>query len=189
MFKVKEFIGELLGTFILVLFGCGSVAVAILFGEYNSIFQIALVWGIGVFLAIYLTRHLSCAHLNPAVTIAMVVSKRMSARKIPSYLAAQFLGAFLAGFILFLLFSPSIEAYESANGIVRGAPASVETARMFGEFYPNPGASAEVTMPLAIAAEIFGTFLLLLFIFALTEGCNVGRPSECMTPVFSFYNL
>ena len=184
MFNVKEIIGELLGTFILVLFGCGSVAVAILFGEYNSIFQIALVWGIGVFLAIYLTRHLSCAHLNPAVTIAMVVSKRMSARKIPSYLAAQFLGAFLAGFILFLLFSPSIEAYESANGIVRGTPASVETARMFGEFYPNPGASAEVTMPLAIAAEIFGTFLLLLFIFALTEGCNVGRPSECMTPVF-----
>ena len=61
---MKEFVGELLGTFMLVLFGCGSVAVATLFGEYNSILQIGSVWGIGVMLAIYLTRHLSCAHLK-----------------------------------------------------------------------------------------------------------------------------
>ena len=184
MFKVKEIIGEFLGTFILVLFGCGCVAVAVLFGEYNSIFQVALAWGIGVMLAIYLTRHLSCAHLNPAVTISMVISKRMTARKLPSYLLAQFLGAFIAGIVIFLLFSPSIEAYENANGIVRGTSDSVDTARMFGEFYPNPGASAIVTMPSAIAAEMFGTFLLLLFIFALTEGCNVGRPSDQLAPVF-----
>ena len=181
---IKGFIGELLGTFILVLFGCGSVAVAVLFGEYNSIFQIALAWGFGVMLAIYLTRHLSCAHLNPAVSIAMVVSKRMTARKLPIFLGAQFLGAFLAGLALFLLFSPSIEAYESANHIIRGSAASVDTARMFGEFYPNPGTNAVVSMPLAIAAETFGTFLLLLFIFALTEGCNVGRPSDAIAPVF-----
>jgi G3E family GTPase len=55
---------------------------------------------------------------------------------------------------------------------------------MFGEFYPNPGTDAVVSMPLAIAAEALGTFLLLLFIFALTEGCNVGRPSDAITPVF-----
>ena len=182
--NIKEFTGELLGTFILVLFGCGSVAVAILFGEYNSILQIGAAWGTGVMLAIYLTRHLSCAHLNPAVSIAMVISKRMAVRKLPVYLAAQFTGAFLAGLAIFLLFSPSITAYEEANQIVRGTAASVDTARMFGEFYPNPGGNAVVSMPLAIAAEAFGTFLLLLFIFALTEGCNVGRPSDTMAPVF-----
>ena len=181
---MKEFIGELLGTFILVLFGCGSVAVAILFGEYNSILQIGIAWGFGVMLAIYLTRHLSCAHLNPAVSIAMVISKRMKASKLPAYLGAQFIGAFIAGLAVFLLFSPSIASYESVNGIVRGTAASIDTARMFGEFYPNPGASAVVSMPLAIAVEAFGTFLLLLFIFALTEGCNVGRPSDAMAPVF-----
>jgi len=181
---MKEFIGELLGTFVLVLFGCGSVAVAILFGEYSGIFQIALVWGIGVMLAIYLTRHLSCAHLNPAVSIAMVVSKRMTVKKLPVFLGAQFLGAFLAGLTLFLLFSSSIEVYENANNIVRGSASSIDTARIFGEFYPNPGTSAVVSMPLAMAAEAFGTFLLLLFIFALTEGCNVGRPDNAMTPVF-----
>ena len=181
---MKEFIGELLGTFILVLFGCGSVAVAVLFGEYVSILQIGLAWGFGVMLAIYLTRHLSCAHLNPAVTIAMVISKRMKAKSLPLYLVAQFIGAFLAGLTIFLLFSPSIEAYESAKEIVRGTAASIDTARMFGEYYPNPGGSAVVSMPLAIAAEAFGTFLLLLLIFALTEGCNVGRPSDTMAPVF-----
>ncbi len=180
----KEFTGEFLGTFILVLFGCGSVAVAVLFSEYNSILQIGLAWGVGVMLAIYLTRHLSCAHLNPAVSIAMVISKRMMAKKLPTYLTAQFLGAILAGLAIFLLFNPSIEAYESAHGIVRGNSDSVITAKMFGEFYPNPGGTAVVSMPLAMAAEAFGTFLLLMFIFALTEGCNVGRPSDAITPIF-----
>lgn len=182
--KMKEFIGETLGTFILVLFGCGSVAVAVLFGEYNSIFQIGLIWGIGVTLAIYMTRHLSCAHLNPAVTLAMVLSKRMSYCKIPTYLVAQFLGAFLAGLSVYLLFSTSITAYESAHEIIRGSASSIQTAKMFGEFYPNPGGSAVVSMPLAMGAEAFGTFLLCLLIFALTEGCNVGRPSDTMAPVF-----
>jgi glycerol uptake facilitator protein len=174
---MKEFTGELLGTFILVLFGCGSVAVAVLFGEYGSIMQIGLAWGFGVMLAIYLTRHLSCAHLNPAVSIAMAVSRRMKARKLPLYLGAQFAGAFIAGWCILLLFSSSIEAFESAQGIARGSAQSVATAKMFGEYYT-------VSMPLAAAAEALGTFLLVLLIFALTEGCNVGRPSNTMAPVF-----
>ncbi|MDR2563187.1 MAG: aquaporin family protein [Prevotellaceae bacterium] len=182
--KLKEFTGEVLGTFILTLFGCGSVAVAVLFGEYNSIFQIGFVWGVGVTLAIYLTRHLSNAHLNPAVTLAMVLGKRMKTDKIPVYLTAQFLGAFLAGGAIYLLFGPSIEAYEQAHQIVRGSEASVITAKMFGEFYPNPGGSAVVSMPLAIATECFGAFLLVLAIFGLTEDANTGRPGNSITPLF-----
>jgi glycerol uptake facilitator protein len=180
----KEFIGETLGTFVLVLFGCGAVAVSVLFDGYSGLLQIAMVWGIGVTLAIYLTRHLSCAHLNPAVSIAMVVSKRMSASKLPAYLIAQFTGAILAGLVLYLLFATSISSYESAHGIIRGTPESVKTARMFGEYYVIPGSLAVVSMPLAIGAEAFGTFVLLLMIFALTEGCNVGRPDNAITPVF-----
>ncbi|MDL2265208.1 aquaporin family protein [Parabacteroides sp. OttesenSCG-928-G07] len=182
--NTKDFMGELLGTFILVLFGTGSVAVAVLFGEYTGILQIGLAWGIGVMLAIYLTRHLSCAHLNPAVSIAMVISKRMTAKKLPTYLLAQFLGAFIAGLTIYALFSPSIESFEAANGIVRGTPESMATGKMFGEYYATPFSSAVVSMPLAIAAEAFGTFLLVLFIFALTEGCNVGRPTDTITPIF-----
>ena len=185
MWDKKSFVGEFSGTFILTLFGCASVACAILFGEYVNIFQIGLVWGLGVTLAIYLTRHLSCAHLNPAVSVAMVVAGRMNAKKLPVYLTAQFLGAFLAGWMLYLLFAPSIAGYEATHDIVRGTAASVDTARMFGEFYPNPGdAGAVVSLPLAMFAEAFGTFLLAFFVFCLTEGCNVGRPSEPLQPLF-----
>ena len=55
---------------------------------------------------------------------------------------------------------------------------------MFGEYYPAPGCNAVVSMPLAIATEAFGTFLLTLMIFALTEGCNVGRPDNTLAPIF-----
>ncbi len=68
---------------------------------------------------------------------------------------------------------------------MRGTAASVDTARMFGEFYPNPGdAIATVSLPLAMLAEGFGTMLLALFIFGLTEDCNVGKPSSDLQPLF-----
>jgi glycerol uptake facilitator protein len=180
----KEFIGEALGTFILVLFGCGSVAVSVLFNAHQGLFQIAMVWGIGVTLAIYLTRHLSCAHLNPAVSVGMVIAGRMSTRKLPVYLLAQFFGAIIAGVAIYLLFSSSIANFENVNGIVRGTPESAKTARMFGEYYSIPVSTSVVSLPLAIVAEAFGTFLLLLMIFALTEGCNIGRPDDAIAPVF-----
>jgi glycerol uptake facilitator protein len=182
---MKGFIGEMLGTFILTLFGCSSVAVAVLFGEYNSIFQIGLVWGIGVTLAIFLTRHICNAHLNPAVSVAMVVAGRMKAKMLPGYLLAQIAGGIMAGAMLYILFGPSIEQYELTHEIVRGTAASVDTARMFGEFYPNPGdAIATVSLPLAMLAEGFGTMMLALFIFGLTEDCNVGKPSSDLQPLF-----
>lgn len=180
----REFAGEFLGTFILVLFGCGTVATSVLFNSYQGIVQIALIWGIGVSLAIYATRHLSCAHLNPAVTIAMAANKRMDVRKVPVYLIAQFIGAFIAGIVIYGLFSSSIADYESVNGIVRGTPESMKVAKMFGEYYKIAGGTMSVSMPLAMAAEGFGTFLLVLMIFSLTEGCNLGKPDNNLAPIF-----
>jgi glycerol uptake facilitator protein len=180
----REFVGETLGTFLLVLFGCGSVAVTILFDAHHGLMQVSLVWGIGVMLAIYLTRHLSCAHLNPAVTTAMVLGGRMPFRKLIIYVSGQLFGATLAGVVLYVLFAPSIAAYESENHIIRGMPESVRTAMMFGEYYSYPNSKAIVSLPLAIGAEAFGTFLLVLMVFALTEGCNVGRPDDALAPVF-----
>ncbi len=181
-----EFMGEFIGTFLLVLFGCGSVAVTILFSAHVGLFQVAMVWGLGVTIAIYATRHLSCAHLNPAVSIAMVMGRRMSPSKLPVYICAQFIGAFVAALILYLLFADSIAQYESINHILRGSPASVRTAMMFGEYYPNPGAgAAAVVSPLtAFLAEATGTFALVFLIFSLTEGCNLGRPDDALAPLF-----
>lgn len=184
MIERREFIGEVLGTFILIIFGLSAGAVAILFDGYQSIMQIAIAWGIAVMLAVYLTRHLSNAHINPAVTLAMVVSGRMPIKKLIPYWIAQLIGAFLGGLTLYMLFSPSIEAFEQANEIVRGSYDSITTAKMFGEFYQMPNNTAVVSLPLAIASEAFGTFLLLLFVLGFTEDANVGRPHNSMAPVF-----
>ena len=70
--SLLEFIGEFIGTFIIVFFGCGSVMSATLFESFDGLFQIAFVWIIGVTLAIYSSRRYSDAHLNPAVSIAML---------------------------------------------------------------------------------------------------------------------
>lgn len=182
----QDFTGELIGTFLLVLFGCGSVAVTILYSAHMGLFQVALIWGLGVTLAIYATRHLSCAHLNPAVSIAMVLGRRMSLSRLPVYIVAQFMGAFLAAAMLYLLFGDSIAQYESMHHIVRGSPESIKTAMMFGEFYPNPSAGvvAIVTPTTAFLAEAVGTFILVSLIFSLTEGCNLGRPDDALAPLF-----
>jgi glycerol uptake facilitator protein len=184
--KYSDFIGEFIGTFILVFFGCGSVAVTVLFSSHNGLFQVAALWGIGVALAIYATRHISCAHLNPAVSVAMVVAQRMTGRKLPTYLAGQFSGAFAAATVLYVLFSNSILNFEMLHSITRGDPESVVTAMIFGEFYPNPGVAgiAHVTMRDAFLAEAVGTFALVFFIFSLTECCNVGRPDDSLAPLF-----
>jgi glycerol uptake facilitator protein len=55
---------------------------------------------------------------------------------------------------------------------------------MFGEFYPPPGSPAVVPTPLAMGAEALGAWLLVTLVFALTEGCNVGRPDDTLAPVF-----
>lgn len=186
MRHAQDFMGEFIGTFLLVLFGCGAVAVTTLFSAHVGLLQVALIWGLGVTIAIYATRHLSCAHLNPAVSIAMVLGRRMSLAKLPVYLAAQFIGAFAAAALLYLLFADSIAQYETINSIVRGTPDSVKTAMIFGEFYPNPGAglAAVVTPMTAFLAEAVGTFVLVTLIFSLTEGCNLGRPDDALAPLF-----
>src|SRR5262249_36038999 len=64
----RAVVGEAVGTFLLVLFGTGSVASAILTGALTGLWQVAVVWGFGVTLAIYASATLSGAHLNPAVS-------------------------------------------------------------------------------------------------------------------------
>ena len=177
---LKEGIGEIIGTFFLVLFGCSSVAVSVCFGEYHGIFQIGMVWGIGVCLAIYATRNICNAHFNPAVTISMAVCRRLSWKDVPVYLIGQFLGAFLGGLAVYGLFSSNIAKIEAAEGIIRGSQESIATAKMFGEYYSLSG----ITMGQGMLAEAFGTFVLVFMIFALTEDANVGRPDNAITPLF-----
>ena len=167
----KEYIGEFLGTFILVFFGCGAVAATVLFGVFSSLLEVALIWGLGVAIAIFITRNSCPAHLNPAVSLAMCLLQKLSWKKLPVYMLAQTLGAFSAGFLLYFLFADAIAVYESANGILRGSAESYKSALYFGEYFPNPGLETllPITVSMACFAEFLGTFLLVFVILKVTE--------------------
>ena len=79
--------GEALGTFLMVLFGTGSVATAVLTGALQDLWQVAVIWGLGVTLAIHCAASLSGAHLNPAVTMAVALLRRdkLPARRVLPY--------------------------------------------------------------------------------------------------------
>jgi glycerol uptake facilitator protein len=116
----------------------------------------------------------------------MVLAGRMKPRLLPGYWLAQLLGAFVAGSLSLLLFHHQIGQYEALHEIIRGNASSVQTAMMFGEYFPNPLNSHPllgVSFGTAMLAEGLGTFLLATMIFILTEGCNVGRPSEGVSPI------
>ena len=70
---LRNILGEIIGTFMMCFFGIGAVANATLgvSGAFGGPFQVGMVWGITIAIAIYATRNLSCAHFNPAVTTAM----------------------------------------------------------------------------------------------------------------------
>lgn len=167
----KEYLGEGLGTFILVLFGCGSVAAAVLFQAFGSLLEVALLWGIGVAIAIFTVRNSCPAHLNPAVTVAMWLSDKVEGKKVIGYIVSQLIGAFLAGGLLFLTFEESIILFEQTNNIVRGTTDSIRSAQFFGEYYPNPGFAGKIVVSTGLAClmEALGTFILVLVIFRLTQ--------------------
>src|SRR5471032_1755149 len=108
-------VGEFFGTFLLVFFGCGSVATAVLTGAQVGIFQVAIVWGLGIATAIYLTGALSGAHLNPAVTCALATCGNFPRRRVIGYVTAQFAGAFVAAAVLHGMFAGVLHAYETAH--------------------------------------------------------------------------
>ena len=176
-------VGEALGTFLLVFFGCGSVAAAVLTGAQVGIFQVAIVWGLGIATAIYLTSSLSGAHLNPALTIAFAVWREFPWKAVPRYIMAQFVGAFAASTVLYALFYGPLKAYEAAHGLVRGRAGSEATAMIFGEYFPNPN-GRPLTLPLrltvspgtAFLAEGLGTAILALVVFGCIDPKNRSRP-------------
>ncbi len=167
----KELLGESLGTFILVFFGCGAVAVAIFFDAFSSLLEVALIWGLGVAIAIYTTRNICPAHLNPAVSLAMCISRKLVWKKLPLYMLAQVLGAFLAGLLLFCIFDNTIQFFEKTHNIVRGSDESIRSAMMFGEYFPNPSFENFTRVPTMLACfmEGLGTFLLVFVILRITE--------------------
>ncbi len=186
-------IAETIGTFLLVLFGTGVVAAAVIAGAQVGQWQVAVVWGFGVALAIYATAAISGAHLNPAVSLAFAIFRRREFpfRRMLAYWGAQLAGAVLAGLVVLALFGPFIERFEQANGYIRGMPGSQHSAMIFGEYFPDPNtvgvdavARALISAPMAAAVEGLGTAILALVIFSLSDRRNAALPNKGLAPFF-----
>ncbi|WP_332460912.1 MIP/aquaporin family protein [Streptococcus dysgalactiae] len=137
---MMNFIGELLGTFILVLLGDGVVSACILNktkAQNSGWIAIVLGWGIAVTVAVYISGFMSGAHLNPAVTLAMAAIGSLPWSQVVTYLVAQFLGAMLGALVLYLHYYPHWKETKDAGPILAcfsTGPAIRHTwSNLFGE--------------------------------------------------------
>ncbi|MBQ6138464.1 MAG: aquaporin family protein [Methanobrevibacter sp.] len=154
----KKFIAELLGTFFLVFFGTGAAVVTLLIsddlgtagigllGGLGDWIAIALAFGLTVMICIYVFGKISGAHLNPAVTIGLLVTKNISLIDSVYYIVAQVIGACLGSLLLF---------------VCLGAPAV--TIGGLGATAPGLG----VSYIQAMVAECIGTFFLMLVVMGV----------------------
>ncbi len=178
---------EAFGTFILVLFGVGAVHVAVLTGALHGLWQVAVVWGAAVSLAIFATAAASGAHINPAITIAFATWRRFPWSRVAPYIISQTVGAFLAAALLYALFSGYLASFETTHHIVRGGAGSECSAMVFGEYFPNPALatadSVHVSRVMAMAAEGIGAMFLALFVLVLTDASSPARPPASVAPL------
>jgi len=103
---MNKYAAEFVGTFWLVLGGCGSAVLAAAFPELGiGLLGVSLAFGLTVLTMAYAIGHISGCHLNPAVSIGLWAGGRFPANQLPQYIVAQVLGAILAGGILYLIAS------------------------------------------------------------------------------------
>ena len=104
---MREYVAEFIATFALVFIGAGAVAANVASNGALGIVGIALAHGLVLMAMVFALGHVSGAHANPAVTIALFSAKKIDSSKAIGYIASQLLGAAVAGFLLIAFFSPS----------------------------------------------------------------------------------
>lgn len=170
-------IAEFLGTALLIFFGVGCVAALKLAGASFGQWEISIIWGLGVAMAIYLTAAISGAHLNPAVTIALWLFACFDRRKVIPYILAQIAGAFCAAALVFGLYYNLFIDFEQTHQIARGSVESLNLAGIFST-YPNP----HISVFQAFLVETVITAILMCLILALTDDGN-GIPRGPLAPL------
>ncbi|ACO47678.1 MIP/aquaporin family protein [Deinococcus deserti] len=165
--KAQEFMAELLGTMVLILFGCGVVAMVVLFASNNPAIpgqivnggytNITLGWGFAVLMGIFIAGTISGAHLNPAVTIALAATGRFPWSKVAHYIAGQFVGAFLGAALVFAVYHAKWLGVD---------PSLANTAGIFSTFPAVPG-----FWP-GFIDQVVGTALLMGLILAIGDKLN-----------------
>ncbi|MFF7751972.1 MIP/aquaporin family protein [Streptomyces sp. NPDC007971] len=175
-----ECTAEFLGTFVLISFGCGVVAMAVaalpgsgraatpttIFLAAGDWLLIAWGWALAVTFGVYVAGGVSGAHLNPAVTVAMAVRRGFAWAKVLPYIFSQVLGAFAGAALVYLVYHHAINAYDHA---VTGPKVNGHTNATFSIFatFPAPYFHGGVWGPLI--DQIVGTAFLVMFIVALVD--------------------
>ncbi|TVO38271.1 MIP/aquaporin family protein [Vibrio algivorus] len=172
-----ECLSEFIGTGLLIFFGVGCVAALVLTGASFGQWEISIIWGLGVAIAIYCAGGVSGAHLNPAVTIALTLFHGFEKRKVLPYIGSQLLGAFSSAALIYALYSNLFTDYELAHNMVRSSQESLALAGIFST-YPNP----LLSFGGAFAVEFVITAVLMFVILALGDDRN-GAPNGAVTPL------
>lgn len=153
-----EMAAEFAGTLILILFGVGVVA-QVVAGGLGGHDSIAWAWGFGVALGVYVAGKISGGHLNPAVTIALAVFRDFEWRKVGPYIAAQFLGAFVAALLVRWNYTEVLHKFDPGH--------TIKSQFIFSTL-PGNG-----TLPVgewgAFRDQIIGTAILLFVIMAIID--------------------
>ncbi len=170
-------IGEFIGTALLIFFGVGCVAALKVAGANFGQWEISIMWGMGVALAVYASAGLSGAHLNPAVTIALWKFACFDSKKVVPYIVSQVAGAFFAAALVYFLYHNLFVEFENAHNIVRGSAESLSLAGTFST-YPHP----HLGLMQAFIVELVITAVLMALILALTDDGN-GLPRGALAPL------
>jgi aquaporin Z len=155
MSLMKKSAAEFIGTFWLVLGGCGSAVLAAGFPELGIGFAgVALAFGLTVLTMAYAIGHISGCHLNPAVSVGLAVAGRFSFGELPAYVIAQVLGATAAAAVLVLIASGA-PGFDVANGLASNG---------FGEHSPGG-----YSMQSGFITEVVLTLMFLIVILGATD--------------------
>jgi glycerol uptake facilitator protein len=166
---MTPFLGEFIGTAILILLGCGVNANTTLkatYGQNSGWIVTAFGWGMAVFVAVFVSAAASGAHLNPAVTFALAVSGKFPWADLPMYFLAQVLGAITGATLCWLQYRPHYAAEPDQGAIL-------------GTFSTGP---AIEDTPSNFISEILGTFAFAVAVLYIT-GADAGLRSIDALPV------
>jgi glycerol uptake facilitator protein len=190
---MQAYIGEFIGTMILIILGDGVVAGVLLRNskaENSGWIVITFGWAMAVAVAVYSVGQFSGAHINPAVTIAFAVTNQFEWALVPGYIIAQFLGAFVGGVIVWLAYLahwPETEDEGLKLGVFCTAPAIYNTpanviTEIVGTFVLVFGVSGFIANAGAVpgdAAAVIGSGInpLLVGLLVLGIGLSLGGPT------------
>lgn len=189
---MNRYLAELVGTFVLVFASCGS---AVLAGDKIGFLGISLAFGLSLLAMVYAIGPISGCHINPAVTVGVLITKKMDAKYAAGYIVAQILGAIVAAALLLLIakgtpggYDPSVAGF-AANGYGEHSPGQynllsaflVEIVLTFFLVFTVLGAT-DIKAPVGFAGLPIGFVLTLIHLIGIPVTNTSVNPARSIGP-------